>query len=101
MARVLRNSSQVFRENIIQESIINNFPRFKSHSTLPFYTVCFIFLSKEIEATVERLKKHEVHLTVKEKALKQRELELVEREKKLEQQFNVVVSLPNIPSYYK
>ena len=50
-----------------------------------------VFLSKEIEETVEKLKQQQHQLTAKEKALKQKELEIQEREKKLEQQFNVVV----------
>ena len=53
--------------------------------------VLIVFLSKEIEETVEKLKQQQHQLTAKEKALKQKELEIQEREKKLEQQFNVVV----------
>lgn len=47
--------------------------------------------SKEIEETVEKLKKQERLLTAKAIELKQKELELKEKQKKLEQQFNVVV----------
>ncbi|KAK3108475.1 hypothetical protein FSP39_008788 [Pinctada imbricata] len=45
---------------------------------------------KEIQATLERLKKVESNLTAKEKELVERESKLKEREKSLEQQFKVV-----------
>ena len=47
---------------------------------------------KEIQATLERLKKAERNLGLKEKELRERENKLKEREKTLEQQFKVVVS---------
>lgn len=62
-----------------------------------FFSVPF---SKEIEETVEKLKKQERMLTAKAIELKQKELELREKQKRLEQQFNVVVGYfvkyPNI-----
>ncbi|XP_033762114.1 mitogen-activated protein kinase kinase kinase 20-like [Pecten maximus] len=45
---------------------------------------------KEIEATIERLKKAERNITIKEQELRERENKLKEREKSLEQQFKVV-----------
>ena len=47
---------------------------------------------KEIQATLERLKRVESNLTAKEKELLERESKLKEREISLEQQFKVVVS---------
>ena len=55
--------------------------------------ITFAEFRKEIEETVERLKKQEIHLTAKEEALRQKEREIHERERKLEQQFNVVVGV--------
>ena len=46
---------------------------------------------QEIDSTLDRLKKVERDLTLKEKQLKERESKLKEREKHLEQQFKVVV----------
>ncbi|KAJ8313666.1 hypothetical protein KUTeg_008227 [Tegillarca granosa] len=45
---------------------------------------------KEIQATLERLKRAERDISVKEKELMEREMKLKEREKSLEQQFKVV-----------
>ncbi|XP_048238941.1 uncharacterized protein LOC124124523 [Haliotis rufescens] len=45
---------------------------------------------KEIQTTLERLKRAEMELGVKERQLKERELKIKEREKNLEQQFKVV-----------
>ncbi|XP_048755168.2 mitogen-activated protein kinase kinase kinase 20-like [Ostrea edulis] len=45
---------------------------------------------KEIQATLERLKRAESNLTTKEKELMEREIKLLEREKTLEQQFKTV-----------
>ena len=45
---------------------------------------------KEIEATLERLKRAERDLRTKEQSLHDREKKLKEREKKLEQSFNIV-----------
>lgn len=53
---------------------------------------------KEIDSTLDRLKKIERDLSVKEKQLKQRESKLKEREKNLEQQFKVVVSTEHTQS---
>ncbi|XP_067934846.1 mitogen-activated protein kinase kinase kinase 20-like isoform X2 [Watersipora subatra] len=74
--------------------ILNKLEAMLSDSLLEETTRSFLLnkqeWSKEIEDTIERLKKHEVQLTTKEKALKQRELEVQERERQLEKQFNVV-----------
>ncbi|XP_052095562.1 mitogen-activated protein kinase kinase kinase 20-like [Mytilus californianus] len=45
---------------------------------------------KEIQATLERLKRAERNLTAKEQELREREMKLKERERSLEQQFKVV-----------
>ncbi|KAK7109215.1 hypothetical protein V1264_013298 [Littorina saxatilis] len=45
---------------------------------------------KEIQATLERLKRAESNLSLKERELRERELKLTEREKNLETQFKVV-----------
>ncbi|XP_060079774.1 mitogen-activated protein kinase kinase kinase 20-like [Ylistrum balloti] len=45
---------------------------------------------KEIEATIDRLKKAERNITLKEQELRERENKIKEREKSLEQQFKVV-----------
>ncbi|XP_076460494.1 mitogen-activated protein kinase kinase kinase 20-like [Babylonia areolata] len=45
---------------------------------------------KEIQTTLDRLKRAESNLSLKERELKERELRLKEREQNLEQQFNVV-----------
>ena len=50
-----------------------------------------VICRKEIDSTLDRLKKVERDLTLKEKQLKQRESKLKERERNLEQQFKVVV----------
>lgn len=49
---------------------------------------------KEIQATLERLKRAESNLTAKERELMEREIKLIEREKTLEQQFKTVVRYP-------
>ncbi|OWF42352.1 mitogen-activated protein kinase kinase kinase 20-like [Mizuhopecten yessoensis] len=62
--------------------------------TLPEETNSFLdhreVWRKEIEATIDRLKKAERNITIKEQELRQRENKLKEREKSLEQQFKVV-----------
>ena len=50
------------------------------------------FNSKEIEETLEKLKKHERQLAAKEIELKQKERELDVKQRQLEKQFNVVVN---------
>lgn len=56
----------------------------------------FIIFRKEIQATLERLKRAESNLTAKERELMEREIKLIEREKTLEQQFKTVVRYPDI-----
>ncbi|XP_067650427.1 mitogen-activated protein kinase kinase kinase zak-1-like [Haliotis asinina] len=62
--------------------------------TLPNQTNSFLehkeIWRKEIQTTLERLKRAEIELGVKERELKERELKIKEREKNLEQQFKVV-----------
>ncbi|XP_046544214.1 mitogen-activated protein kinase kinase kinase 20-like [Haliotis rubra] len=62
--------------------------------TLPDQTNSFLehkeIWRKEIQTTLERLKRAEIELGVKERELKERELKIKEREKNLEQQFKVV-----------
>lgn len=55
-----------------------------------------IIFRKEIQATLERLKRAESNLTAKERELMEREIKLIEREKTLEQQFKTVVRYPDI-----
>lgn len=69
-----------------------------------YYSKSFYFLGgggliifrKEIQATLERLKRAESNLTAKERELMEREIKLIEREKTLEQQFKTVVRYPDI-----
>lgn len=60
------------------------------------FCVVKIISRKEIQATLERLKRAESNLTVKERELMEREIKLIEREKTLEQQFKTVVRYPDI-----
>lgn len=56
------------------------------------YLISFCFTDrKEIQATLDRLKRAEIDISLKEQELKEREMKLKEREKNLEQQFKVVV----------
>ena len=66
-----------------------------SQSKIVCSTCCmffFFYYRKEIQATLERLKRAERNLTEKEQQLREREMKISEREKSLEQQFKVVVS---------
>ncbi len=53
----------------------------------------FFNYRKEIDVTLDRLKKMERDLGHKEKQLREKEMKLKEREKNLEQQFKVVVGI--------
>ena len=55
-----------------------------------------LYYRKEIQATLERLKRAERNLTAKEQQLREREMKISEREKSLEQQFKVVVSFVDL-----
>lgn len=59
---------------------------------MQFKFFIIFFYRKEIQATLERLKRAERNLTAKEQELREREMKLKERERSLEQQFKVVVS---------
>ncbi|XP_062588420.1 mitogen-activated protein kinase kinase kinase 20-like [Saccostrea cucullata] len=65
-----------------------------SDDSLPDQTNSFLehreVWRKEIQATIERLKRAESNLTAKERELMEREIKLLEREKTLEQQFKAV-----------
>lgn len=64
---------------------------------LKLFTIFFVYeYRKEIQATLERLKRAESNLTAKERELMEREIKLIEREKTLEQQFKTVVRFPDI-----
>ncbi|XP_025094561.1 LOW QUALITY PROTEIN: mitogen-activated protein kinase kinase kinase 20-like [Pomacea canaliculata] len=76
------------------KQILQVVEQMQDDESLPGLTNSFLehrnIWKKEIQATLDRLKRAEIDISLKEQELKEREMKLKEREKNLEQQFKVV-----------